>query len=353
MKRLLISVFLVFVGFSSAAKTVRLITIGPGDAFWSAFGHTAIAIDDEVYGFGYFSFDLDIIKSFVSNSMMYELGVSEINYEANLAEQQNRTFSYIDLELSEEQTSQLADFLDWHYLPENQTYRYDYFLNNCSTKIRDLLILAWPNDFEQNSQELTDSSYFEQTFPAKHQGLMNLGLAVGYGWEAYQQRNHWELMAFPVYLEQQVVKMAAEKTTHRQVVYETIPSRSMEYLIKTHWALIAYVLFWILILMPRSNQVATKSWFIWHGLIGWGLMGLWFLTPHSAADWNVNVLLFSPFGLFILFSEKSKHFIYPGWVLWLLFSVYLNAWYLIPMLLPAFMAMRNLSADRQSTVKAQ
>ena len=38
------------------AKNIRLITIGPGDEFWSVFGHTAIAIDDDVYGFGYFSF---------------------------------------------------------------------------------------------------------------------------------------------------------------------------------------------------------------------------------------------------------------------------------------------------------
>ncbi len=326
---------------------MRLITIGPGDAFWSAFGHTAIAIDDEVYGFGYFSFDLDTIKSFVSNSMMYELGVSEINYEANLAEQQNRTFSFIDLELSEEQTNQLVEFLDWHYLPENQTYQYDYFLNNCSTKIRDLLILAWPNEFEQNSQQLTDSSYFKQTFPAKHQGLMNLGLAVGYGWGAYEQKKQWELMAFPVFLEQQVMAVAADHVGTRQVVYESKSSQTMVYFIKTHWALMAYVLFWSVVLLPKSNQLATKSWFIWHGLIGLILMALWLLTPHAVADWNVNVLLFSPIGLLVLWSDKTRHLIYPGWVLWLILSTYLNAWYLFPMLLPAALAMRNLSVDKR------
>ncbi len=348
MKRLLITVLLLLAGQMCAAKTVRLITIGPGDAFWSAFGHTAIAIDEDVYGFGYFSFDLETVQSFVSNSMMYELGISEINHEAYLAQQQNREFSVIELHLSEEQIKALEDHLTWHALPANMTYPYDYFLNNCSTKIRDLLILAWPARFQQNSQNTT-SSYFTHTFPAKHQGLMNLGIALAYGWEAYVNRSQWELMAFPVYLEQHVMQVMSEQIGPRHVVYQAEPSDAIAYFFKTHWALLAYLMLWTLMLLPKSNLLAAKSWFMWHGLVGVVLLAMWLLTPHEVVSWNANVLLFSPLGLLIVFSRHIKHFIYPGWVLWLLLSLYMNAWYLLPLLIPATLAMRNWHHAQSST----
>ena len=116
---------------TSSATSVRLITIGPGDAFWSAFGHTAIAIDDAVYGFGYFSFDDDLVSSFIRNQMEYDIGISDFNHEIYLAQQQNRDFSVIELNLSAADSKQLIDYLQWHILPENQSYSYDYFLNNC------------------------------------------------------------------------------------------------------------------------------------------------------------------------------------------------------------------------------
>ncbi len=338
--RIILVWLLLFGSFVVNAKKVRLITIGPGHAFWSAFGHTAIAIENDVYGFGYFSFEDDVITEFISNRMQYELGVSDINRELFLAEQQNRDFSMVQLNLSSTQVKQVEDYLKWHNQPENQAYHYDYFLNNCSTKVRDILNNAWQDQLGAVSQIPANSSYFEQTFPAKQQGLMNFGLAIGYGWSAYQERSAWELMAFPVFFEQQLLNLMPEQIDSHELLFESTANGLFASFISTHWTVVSYVLLWsLMMLFPKVQMRATKFWFIWHGIIGLLLLGLWLLTPHQAMALNFNVLLFTPLGFLVNRGKLIKPMILCSYVLWFVLAWYLGAWYLMFLLFPAIMAL--------------
>lgn len=330
------------------AQQVRLITIGPGEEFWSVYGHTAIAIDEDVYGFGYFSFDLETVKAFVHNEMMYELGLSSMAHEDHLARRQNRDFSVIKLDLQPAQAAAIAQYLRWHYRPENQTYRYDYFLQNCATKIRDLLILAWPQTWEQGSQQVTESSYFDYTFPARHQGLMNFGLAVGYGPSAYVSRSDWELMAFPVHLEQHLLQLSLDQVGERQLWFEAQHEYDLAYYWRTHWALLLWWVIWTGLLWSPRWRWPAKLWFGLHGLIGCVLLAGWWFTPHQVMAWNANILLFTPLGWFIAGRPRLRWLVTLGWLLWLLISVWLGAWYLMPLLLPAMLAWRNLTRTAPS-----
>ncbi len=325
------------------AKTVRLITIGPGDAFWSAFGQTAIAIDNDVYGFGYFSFNHEIFTEFISNQMQYELGLSELNHELKLAQQQNRDFSVIELNLTFAEINQIETYLNWHIQPENQAYHYDYFLNNCSTKVRDILNDVWLGQLNGSSSNQSQYNYISQTFPAKHQGLMNLGLVIAYGWPAYEKRSVWELMAFPVYFETHLTKLLSDNVKSRTVYYEAKPTNALVSFFLTHWAFILYVICWLVLLtQSKLKRTATKLWFYWHALIGLVLLCFWFLTPHQVVSNNFNVLLFSPLGAFTFRWKYIGLLTATGYLLWFLIALYLDAWYLLPLLLPGLLAIQNL-----------
>lgn len=335
---------------------MKLISIGPGDAFWSAFGHSAIAVDDVVYGFGYFSFDEVNAASFLANQMDYDLGVSDFDYEIYLAQLQNRDFSVIELNLSASEIEQISGYLKWHSLPENQSYPYDYFLNNCSTKVRDVINTVWHQQLKQRAQSDSlkhqNNSYIGQTFPAKHQGLMNFGLVLGYGWPAYIQRNAWELMAFPVYFEQYLLQNFSQDLQPRQLLFEAQQTHPLESFVLTHWVLLSYLLLWCLFLIFKATQkLAAKAWFIWHGLLGLVMLWLWLMTPHIALDWNFNVLLMTPLGWLLLKYPRLKviGLVTLGWLLWLLLAIYLQAWYLMPLLIPALMSLKiltNQASDR-------
>ena len=330
---------------STWSTQVRLITIGPGDAFWSAFGHTAIAIDDQVYGFGYFSFDDGIVVDFIENNMLYDLGISDMNYEARLAQQQRRAFSVINLQFNEQQAQQLQAHLEHHYLPENRSYPYDYFNNNCATKIRDLLNEATAGKLLNSSDVLNTASYHDLTFPAINQGLMNLGLAMGYGWLAYEQQTDWALMAFPVFLEQAVAQHMGDVTSERQLFLQDQIEFSW---LSTHWALWLYVIMFSVLMWFRATQAWGTRLFVYlQATIGLILTALWLLTPHAVADWNFNVLLFSPLGCWAFGRKTIQHLLLVGWVVWALIAAYLHAWYLFPVLIPALISWVNLRSHHQ------
>src|SRR5436309_15501909 len=51
----------------------------------------------------------------------------------------NRSVVAQELNLTPAEREELRTFADWNMRPENQLYRYQYFRDNCSTRVRDVL----------------------------------------------------------------------------------------------------------------------------------------------------------------------------------------------------------------------
>ncbi|TDR18384.1 DUF4105 domain-containing protein [Marinicella litoralis] len=344
MSQIKLLVFLLLAHLSvqvQADKEIKLITIGAGSEFWSAFGHTALAIDDDVYGFGYFSFeDEDLIQSFLSNQMQYDLGVSDFSREIELARWQNRTFIVQHLKLSDAEISYITEYLFWHNLPENQSYHYDYFLNNCSSKIRDILDQAWGGLLRNQFNQASNSNYFKQTFPAKNQSLMNLGMAMAYGWSAYSTRSEWELMALPQYLQSKISELGPLKVSSSTVLYHEVPQNRVVAVLKTHGVLLGlFTSLFLLLLFNKTKRATQKAVWIVQSLIGLVLLGLWVFSGHQTVGLNFNVLLFFPFAFLITKYRYLRGLLMASYAIWLVLALILGAWYLLPILLIHWMAL--------------
>ena len=132
--------------------TVRLITFQPGDEVFEKFGHDAIWIHDEyappesadtLYHWGIFEFDgTRFFVKYALGQMDYSMagfpGI-EMVHQIKYYEGQNRTIWSQELNLTPAQRLKLRDFLRWNELPENATYRYNYYTDNCSTRVRDAI----------------------------------------------------------------------------------------------------------------------------------------------------------------------------------------------------------------------
>ncbi|KAA3649333.1 MAG: DUF4105 domain-containing protein, partial [Proteobacteria bacterium] len=238
------------------SQTVRLITIGPGEAFWSVYGHTALAIDNQVYAFGYFNFAEDnLFKAFLINDMRYAMGISDLSDELYWAESQRRQFTEQILAISPLAVQQLKQQLDYHYLPQNRHYAYDYFDNNCATKVRDFLNQATAGELFQQSQLKSPYSYADLTLPTYRQSAMRFGLALGYGYQAYQKLNYWQSMAFPMVIKDFMNQQMSDRVVNEAVLYQP-PAESWQilkdhafYLILLGGLLIAWFI------KPIRNQV--------------------------------------------------------------------------------------------------
>jgi hypothetical protein len=130
----------------SDAATVSLITVAPGTEVYAQYGHTALRIADPKRGFdlcfnyGLFDFNAPhFIYRFVRGETDYEVGAtafSDFLLEYQLAD---RGVTEQVLNLKPDEKERIWQALVKNVQPENKTYRYNFFFNNCSTKPRDIV----------------------------------------------------------------------------------------------------------------------------------------------------------------------------------------------------------------------
>lgn len=147
---------------------VSLLTCGPGNEAYSLFGHTAIRISqpsrgmDVVVNYGMFSFKQKyFIPRFVLGLTDYQMGITTFDdFKAEYEYEQRWVFEQT-LNLTSKEKSALLQAVDQNYKPENVTYRYNVFYNNCTTKARDLIAANIDGKIKYNSATSEYQSFRE------------------------------------------------------------------------------------------------------------------------------------------------------------------------------------------------
>jgi hypothetical protein len=328
---------------------IELITVGAGPYYWSAFGHSAIRIrqqqQDYTYGFGYFDFeDDDFFIKFAKGETQYFLGIQEAATELNEYQQEGRAIWTQELDLSTAQKLKLIKKLDFLSLAENRYYHYDYFLNNCTSRIKDILDEVTDGEISRQQKGVqTSLSWNDLTFPARNQTWMNLGIAMGYGIPAYINRDQWQLSVFPERFSDDLQNIKTQTQWNKPKVNYYQPAvdeaRFNQYsFVKTHYAMLLSVLIISLgMLFKFSRKTSVYFWLILQSLLGVALLMLWFLTKHTVTAYNINVLLFVPYGFLLLKkSWRQSHLllVFKGSnLLWLLLAIFFTNLYLLGFLL--------------------
>jgi hypothetical protein len=125
---------------------VYLVTFGPGEELWSKFGHDALWIHDPdagtdlAYNYGMFDFEsAHFYKNFILGTMHYWVEGFEVLPTLQFYKSLHRSIWIQQLNLTAQQKADLQDFLQWNVQPDNRYYHYDYYRDNCATRVRDAL----------------------------------------------------------------------------------------------------------------------------------------------------------------------------------------------------------------------
>jgi hypothetical protein len=124
---------------------VYLVTFGPGPEVWERFGHNAIWIRDTVSGenhawdYGRFAFGPGFLTSFARGKLIYWMGRADGVRVVNGYIQKQRSVYLQELDLTPTERVTLRDYLDANFAKDEGRYRYDYYLDNCSTRVRDAI----------------------------------------------------------------------------------------------------------------------------------------------------------------------------------------------------------------------
>lgn len=146
---------------SADSVDIALLTCGPGDEVYSLYGHTAIRYtdhrtgEDMVINYGMFSFNQDyFVLRFVFGLTDYQMGITRFDYFMREYQYEGRWVYQQTLNLTAEQKRAIGEALARNYLPENRTYRYNFFYNNCTTKARDVIVGQLGCDIEYPQRDL-------------------------------------------------------------------------------------------------------------------------------------------------------------------------------------------------------
>jgi hypothetical protein len=130
--------------------TISLVTYSPGDELYTAFGHSSIRVRDDaqeidrLYNYGTFDFETEAFYlKFARGDLLYQLSVGLSNAEINERGSLGQGVTESVLNFKTDQRQAMFSELETNLLPENRFYRYDFVLDNCSTRVRDIFERVW------------------------------------------------------------------------------------------------------------------------------------------------------------------------------------------------------------------
>ena len=306
--------------------TVYLMTMGPGKAVWERFGHNAIWIHDpargtdETYNYGLFDLRQEkFLVRFLQGRMWYWMQGFPSESYVQLYRRANRSVWIQELEMSPEAKRDLQNFLEWNELPENRFYHYDYYRDNCSTRVRDALDRALGGRIKDYADTLATGKTYRfhtQRLTAKDP-FVYTGLLLGLGQPVDRELSAWDEMFLPLALRDHIRSITVTSADGNQVpavrseqtLFESTerpPLRVPLFWLPAYIALGVAVavttvaLAWAGTTSPaarRGFMVLSGGWTLLVGIFGLVLAGLWALTDHAAAYQNENLLQLNPLQL--------------------------------------------------------
>ena len=120
---------------------VRLVTFYPGSEIYSVYGHTELRVTqgqaDYYFNYGVFDFNTPgFVYRFVTGEADYMCVAVPPQYAMM---EPGRRMVEQELNLTQEQGRQVRDYLVENSMPGQNTYRYQYLSDNCSTRPRDII----------------------------------------------------------------------------------------------------------------------------------------------------------------------------------------------------------------------
>ncbi|MBK5279344.1 MAG: DUF4105 domain-containing protein, partial [Bacteroidia bacterium] len=288
----------------SQRTEIYVVTCGPfQQELYSAFGHSAFRVHDPetsidwIYNYGVFDFNQpNFYLNFARGNLNYKLGVQQYPQFRDYYIYYNRFVHEQKMNLSHEQKQKLFDFLEWNALPENQYYRYDYFYDNCATKIRDVIQHVFGETVKFDDSYITTSYSIRDLTEIylKKQPWGDLGIDVCLGLPMDKKASPYEYMFLPDYIESSFDRAIITSGESLPLVQEkiiTYESKPEEITISLFhpWIVFGFIMaFGAGLTYYDFKRNSLSKWFDTIlfgvvGLVGLLLLLLWIATDHKAA----------------------------------------------------------------------
>jgi hypothetical protein len=331
--------------YLSEHTKVSLLTSSPGEDLYAQFGHSAIRITDTlsgqdlVFNYGLFDFNTPgFYLKFIRGKLPYQLGIQRFDAFLNAYIEENRQCRELEINLDEKERLALIQFLSVNYLPENREYPYDFFFDNCATRIRDIL----ENKFQANYPDtsLVKKASFRH-FLAEYVGQnswINVGFYLILGLPADAIATFRDEMFLPDYLEKHLENaflggqpLAKNKIN---ILFQNQPQPSDSFLLSP--ILVSCLLFLMALIITiyytkRWTKIFDTVFFSLISLSGILFVFMWVGTDHFVTHKNMNLLWANPLYILVILNlNLGKNGKYMLFLLITLNLTVLTGWKILP-----------------------
>jgi hypothetical protein len=309
------------VAILSDSAEISLWSVVPGHALYSIFGHSAVQVKDDayrinkVYNYGTFDFDTpNFYTKFMQGKLLYYLNIEsyrQFEY-GNMMEQ--RASTQMVLNLNQEERQRLFYLLETNAEPENKYYKYEFFYDNCATRIRDIIQESVFHTLEWDSSHVAKGTTMRHLLHdhLTEQPWAEFGIDLILGTPCDKKARATEYMFLPKYLGDVVRKTKLKDgkplvSSERTIGVQTEPTKAGLDLTHPFWVMCLVA---IIGLLSMFHPVARKvfDWVFWPtiSLVGILILLLWFFTDHTATKTNLNLLWALPTHLFFFLKSKQS-----------------------------------------------
>lgn len=314
---------------SGSDTTIYLLTCSPGVATYSIYGHSALRVviphiqSDQVFNWGVFDFSTpNFAWKFAKGKLNYKLGVYPYDLFIQEYFMDNRSVISQKINLDSAEKWKLLELIRINLLPENRLYRYDFFYDDCSTRIRDLLekavgsILIYPPD-ETNRIPTFRAKVGEYQ---KNYPWLKMGVDLIMGTPGDKKADFRDRMFLPVDLQRNLTQAVVNRD--RKMIpllgkvdyvleFDTPAVKSRFYLTPIFIFTLLFIMIVFLSAAYRKGKLIYLIDIVIFSLFSvLSLLMIFFnfFTDHQQMRWNLNIIWFNPFipiALFCLIFRRA------------------------------------------------
>lgn len=305
----------------SKESSVYLLTCSSGEELYSVFGHSAIRVKDDSLGvdlvFNYGTFDFDtpnFYGKFMNGDLNYMLSYTSFDRFIHSYRRDGRGIRCGLLDLTYDERQNLWSMLLDNIKPENKFYRYDFFFDNCATRIRDIVFKVKglnSSDYQLNS----GASYRDYLHAlAGKTSWKSHGVDLVLGVKADKPASFYERAYIPQYLDSLFHEANIIKSESTVLTKDlTVKFSLLDYFTPTIVSLLilftSMVFFVVEFIRKQHCKLFDIILFTSVSLVGLLLLYLGLLTKHTITEWNMNCLwasiIYIPTVYFMFVKNKA------------------------------------------------
>jgi len=306
----------------SSRLRISLLTCTPGEELYSTFGHSAYRVVDStgmtdiVYNYGTFNFDDDgFYMKFLRGQLLYYVSAEHFPDFKNLYQSTNRGMTEQVLNLTAAEKITIQHYLNENLKEENKYYKYDFFFDNCTTRLRDILKKYKDSTFTLKPV-MPAGSRFRQAihgyldYNHKYWSKLGIDILMGVPTDAVMTAGQMQFLPdnLMISLDSSNYPMVASS----QNLYPIRDDHDKKPFV-TPFVVFSLLAIFIVLLGYVKNKFTQAflqgfdgMFFFLAGLLGLIILFMWFGTEHSMTKNNFNILWVWPTHAIMAFFMNTK-----------------------------------------------